>query len=498
MSRVFKIFLLIFMALLIILASGLVTMREELARRICKSAWASRAVKRLAKYIVGQDALVIFVHGTFGSTMSLLDLPTVNNDKVEGSKYKLLIDKMRNNPLFWQDQAVLGRGLVLVDPYSAPKTFEEQLSGAHSILRAFVEVDRAVGRNRNVKTYTCGWSGLLSQQRRRREAVRFYNQIAEELVRLELEDGIFEPQIEIISHSHGGNLALNLAGVYHMLNGGIDALVDTSLPTKQEFEMLMLRLRPKDDLERFLDGQHRFDYLPTKHNLKVDRLVMMGTPLQPKNYALAASEFFGQVFNIYSEEDAVQKMDYVSCCSDTENRKFKLKKEVDRGTVFQVRISVCSDQVLKGSQAKAKQDTSSKLAWWQVFMGMKDISRSSWDPTHKELWFLVGDLAPDEPQVLKPLPVVVFTPLIVDAVNESGFASQDLDVDLSVQGGKLLAFVAEHKIGNYQIVKSISNSFVRQLAQSVAACISTEQSVLNIKLFIQKLMDEWKQMHSSG
>lgn len=492
-----RIFFLIFLVIIILSIAGIISMKEKLAREICKTTWAPLSIKKFTKLMVPQDAIIIFVHGTFGSTMSLLDLPTVNNDKVQDSKYKLIIDMLRNNPIFWRDQAVLERGLILVDGHKAPQNSAQQLSGALPILRAFVEIDRAIGKNRNIKTYTFGWSGLLSQQRRRKEAIRFYNQICEEIVRLEQAEGIFEPEIEIIAHSHGGNVALNLAGIYHTLNNNMDSLVDEKIPTKKEFEAELFRLREKTDPERFIDGQHRFDYLPTKKDLKIDKLIMMGTPVQPKTYALAASPMFGQVFNIYSDEDAVQKMDFVSCCSDTESRKFLIDERLHKGNVFQVKISICSDQVLKGAKFQDKKTSAANLSWWQVFMGMKDISRNSWDPTHKELWFLVDSMSTDEPEVLKPLPVAVFVPLIVEAINESKLRAQELDVDLSIQGNKLLAFIAEHKTGNFAVVKSISKALVRELAQNIRPNISTEQDALAMKAFIQKLMDSWKQMQES-
>lgn len=470
----------------------------DLVRGICKKKWIPSEVKKLCQKISGQEWLVIFVHGTFGSTMSLLDLPTVNNDKIEGSDYKKLIDRMRNQPFFWREQPVLARGLVAVNPLLPPVREDEVLSGAKPIIKAFSEIDKHFNRSRVCHFYTYGWSGLLSQQRRRREAIRFYNELSEEIERLAEQEGIFEPKIEIIAHSHGGNLSLNLAGVYHALNGGMDRLVDKKLPTEREFTDQINHLKPKYKIERPIGLQRRFDYFPTKNDLKVDRLIMVGTPVQPKTYGLAASEMFGQVFNIYSDEDAVQMMDYVSCCSDTDNRTFKLKEEFCDRDVYQIKVSISSSDLLKGSPLKIKDQQVSSLPWWKVFMGMRSTLRSSWDPTHKELWFLVDDQGQDEPEVLKPLPVAVFVPMIVCAIEHGLALEKELDVDFSVQASRLVVSVAKHGTGDFRMVRGMPYNFVRALRNSVSSEIIKNEDQERIKSFIQELMDYWKKIRASG
>lgn len=473
----------------------------DFVRSVCKKKWVPVEIKRFFQKISGQEWLVIFVHGTFGSTMSLLDLPTVNNDKVEGSDYKKIIDKMRNNSVFWREQPVLARGLTSVDPTMEALDESEELSGAKPIIKAFWEIDKHFNHERVCHFYTYGWSGLLSQQRRRKEAVRFYNELTEELERLEEEEGIFEPKIEIISHSHGGNLSLNLAGVYHTLNDGMDDLIDSKLPTKKEFADQINCLKSKEEIERPEGLQRRFDYFPTKKDLKIDRLVMIGTPVQPKTYALAGSEMFGQVLNIYSDQDSVQMMDYVSCCSDTDNRTFKLKEDLADRDVYQVKVSISSFDVFSsGSSAKTLKnaDESASLPWWKVFMGMRSTSRSSWDPTHKELWFLVDDFAQDEPEVLKPLPVAAFVPMIVCAIDEGLWDEKELDIDFSVQGNRLVVSVCKHGTGEFKVAKKIPYSLVKKLRKSAAGGIVRAQDLEKIKAFMQELMDYWKKIRAGS
>lgn len=470
----------------------------DLVRGICKKKWIPVEVKKLCQKISGQEWLVIFVHGTFGSTMSLLDLPTVNNDKIEGSDYKKMIDKMRNKPIFWREQPVLARGLVPVDPLIPALNEEEALSGAKPIIKAFGEIDKHFNRSRVCRFYTYGWSGLLSQQRRRREAIRFYNELSEELDRLAEQEGIFEPKIEIIAHSHGGNLSLNLAGVYHVLNGGMDQLIDKKLPTEREFSEQINHLKQKYEIERPIGLQRRFDYFPTKKNLKIDRLIMIGTPVQPKTYGLSASEMFGQVLNIYSDEDAVQMMDYVSCCSDTDHRTFKLKDEFADRDVYQIKVSISSSDLLKGSTLKIKDQKASSLPWWKVFMGMRSTLRSSWDPTHKELWFLVDDFGQDEPEVLKPLPIAAFAPMIVCAIEHGLEFEKELDIDFSVQASRLVVSVAKHGTGDFRIVRGLPYNLVRGLRNSVSQEIIRSEDQERIKTFIKELMDYWKKIHVGG
>ena len=51
----------------------------------------------------------------------------------------------------------------------------------------------------------------MSKTYRLKEALRFYNALQEELIKLQ-HQGIY-PKIRIITHSHGGNLSLNLAAI---------------------------------------------------------------------------------------------------------------------------------------------------------------------------------------------------------------------------------------------------------------------------------------------
>jgi hypothetical protein len=60
--------------------------------------------------------------------------------------------------------------------------------------------------------YAYGWSGKLCFKKRREEAIQLYKDIAHIRSRYHSQYGVF-PHITLITHSHGGNVALNLAAV---------------------------------------------------------------------------------------------------------------------------------------------------------------------------------------------------------------------------------------------------------------------------------------------
>ena len=60
--------------------------------------------------------MTIFVHGSFGSLLGLLNAYQVINDQVKGTFYKKVVGKMRKDPFFCRDQPLLGKGMIRVEP----------------------------------------------------------------------------------------------------------------------------------------------------------------------------------------------------------------------------------------------------------------------------------------------------------------------------------------------------------------------------------------------
>ena len=107
--------------------------------------------------------------------------------------------------------------------------------------------------------YAIGWSGILSPEERLKGAQNLYDEINKIVLDLKAQE--IEPIITIIGHSHGGNVALNLAKV---------------------------------------NSQSLF---------KVNRLILLATPVQKETESYIENDIFEHVYSIYSNADMIQILD---------------------------------------------------------------------------------------------------------------------------------------------------------------------------------------------
>lgn len=106
--------------------------------------------------------------------------------------------------------------------------------------------------------YVFGWSGKLNALERAQEAEKLYSQLVTARNAYEQTYGI-RPRIRIITHSHGGNIALQLA-----------------------------RLKKQED------------------NLEIYELVLLACPVQKKTMHYLEDPMFGKVYSLYSSLDMLQ------------------------------------------------------------------------------------------------------------------------------------------------------------------------------------------------
>lgn len=85
--------------------------------------------------------------------------------------------------------------------------------------------------------YALGWSGILSSAQRLNASHNLYNQIKELIIKLKLQT--LEYKINIITHSHGGNIALNLAKICNENNFEIEKLILLACPVIEETKNLI-------------------------------------------------------------------------------------------------------------------------------------------------------------------------------------------------------------------------------------------------------------------
>jgi hypothetical protein len=413
--------------------------------RFYKSIWAKQPV------VEKEHWMNVFVHGSFGSLLGLLNTYKVISDDVDGTLYKKVVKKMRKDPFFFRNQILLERGLKPISPTFDIGYTNNQKLAAYPIIKAYNVVTDVVKRGReNNHFYTFGWSGLLSQKRRRKESVRLYNSLSEEIEKFK-KSGII-PKVRLLSHSHGGNLSLTLAAIRDVLNSKSFNSDKTDNQASEIFNIIK-NLATKENL-LLKKNQKRFDYVPDNKSLFVDELILLGTPIQVETECLCTSKMFGKVYSFYSDDDVIQSLDCISTKDHSSGQRIS-NSFVKCGRIKQVRIMYEKDIL----NARSSQNSNKKSFLGKLFSRENLFPIKSKDPTHKEFWFLSwrGDKFQD-PAYVSPLPTVVFTSAILSAL-ESQPVLKDVDINVSKVGDDLQFCIMNHqgkeRVGQYLLPAKI-------------------------------------------
>lgn len=140
--------------------------------------------------------------------------------------------------------------------------------------------------------YFFGWSGALDFRQRKKAAYELHAQLKGLVQTYQTMYGIV-PKIRIIAHSHGGNVALNLAHIHD------------------------------------------------KNSFIVDELILTACPVQVETSALIESSIFKEVFVIYSSIDLIQVADPQGMYPHDDKRPLFSKKRFDYAPhIMQVKIKV--------------------------------------------------------------------------------------------------------------------------------------------------------------
>lgn len=388
----------------------------------------------------GVMTMNVFIHGTFSSSLVFLDFASAQKDKLENTSYKKSLASVRKNSTFFIEQAMQYKGLWQVVPSLEWDKQGEVKSGAapmSAICQLFDQ--RVLKKLMPQKFYTLGWSGLLSQKRRRLEAIRGFNMLQEEVLRLQKEG--WQVKVRCFCHSHGGNLALNFAGVAHAA-GACDCTniffdqYPQGAQIKELFNDLLTRL-PSQEVALTKKGQRRWQYYPDRSaTWQIDELILLGVPTQLETAFFVHSPFFKRIVSLYSDQDLVQGMDFLTTSRGYSGKRFHhelgLKPgQVKGGALWDGRLLIMnpSNRVVASSQVTEKQN---HPTWWQVIFGLKNSVRSSPDPTHRELWSIMptdsvnSDSVSTTPKnFLQPIPLVCFSGLLAHLAYASGI--NDLD-----------------------------------------------------------------------
>jgi hypothetical protein len=438
--------------------------------------------------------MTIFVHGSFGSLLGFLNMTDVLHDKISGTLYRKVIKGMRNDEHFFKDQAILQRGLIPLEPTFDIQSVGNKKHSVYPLAMAYELVTQAVrpGKEKNY-FYTFGWSGLISQNSRRFEAIRFYNALTEELDRLK-SLGI-EPKIRLLCHSHGGNLALNLAAISLLLSAGVsdERKILSQDPDENESLQKMLatikELTTKEDAKTKTD-QKIYDYVPMRSSIIIDELIMFGTPIQPETEAFCYSHVFKKVYNFYSDQDYVQRADWVSSKQSLSSQRLVRYPVLTQGKhniVVQARI-MADKQVHKGKivlpvervesvsdqKSASKKQEKEPTILDELFGGRNIFSRESKDPTHKELWFV--SWRDEMNSAIHPFPMAILAPLMTKAIDKRPDQT-DVDINIKDNFKKVIIQVAAHKQALISSTASISRLLIKGMQSKMNAWKPSDDSM---------------------
>lgn len=127
--------------------------------------------------------------------------------------------------------------------------------------------------------YTFSWSGKLSSKARYEDSKLLYNQIKSLINEYSAQGKI--PKITIITHSHGGNVTLNLA-------------------------------------------QNQNNNIP---EFIIDKLILLACPVQCETKHLIKHKMFKKIYNIYSTVDMLQVMDPQGIKTRNKNKNYPIFSE---------------------------------------------------------------------------------------------------------------------------------------------------------------------------
>jgi hypothetical protein len=248
--------------------------------------------------------LTVFVHGSVYTMLSALDPQRVWSGALpKQSPYVDMVKRVRKNSLVWQDQVMLKEGWVPF-PHSAIDNFhQKKLEGesaqqaAYQFVPSYHTFTQLHTHDQDQVYFLFGHLGLLCQQYRADAGAELYQHICDTVV--ELKKQYKNVHVRVVTHSHGGNIALNLARAEHQYN----------------------------------------------RNLVVDDLIMYGAPIQVETAVYAYDPVFVRVINCYSEGDSIQSNDRFSTKQHISYKRFYDDQlEIDRPEtttkIYDVRLLV--------------------------------------------------------------------------------------------------------------------------------------------------------------
>lgn len=312
--------------------------------------------------------VTVFVHGIISIKphLSLENFFRFLRDEINNTHYEKTVQLMREDPFFYQNQAMQNLGL---QPISLRHL--QRGAGASLLASATHKIEQISQPDQATENYyySFGWSGLLSHKTRYKEAGNLYEDLID--LRNEFRAKGMEPHFRVEGYSHGGQVIM---------------------------------VMPKYRLEQAQDK-----------SLLIDEIVFYGMPIHSFTATYVNDQLFGKVYNIYSPGDRIQKIDIFTIGEFCSKRCFK-PSHVDgtENKVVQVEVHVIrkAGENIKKFEPRPFKDFSftgpcKSHLWRDVSPGHTELWFFGWTPLHYRTSF-----------PLYPLPLAAIAPYIINTVKK--------------------------------------------------------------------------------
>jgi hypothetical protein len=296
-----------------------------------------------------EHLMIVFVHGTIFNFPSFGVYKETKNEQKKYPKktfFKTYKNNLRKKTLY-NSQTINEFGLIAINFNET----NEDTKNNRLLANVYKSAYREINSNPNLEFhfYTFGWDGALDQKSREKWGFNFYEQLKAEIDQLKKTPNSSNIKLEILAHSHGGNVALNLAKAEEQL----------------------------------------------KQNLEIDKLILLGTPVQSETSDFANNKIFKKVYNIYSRGDTIQVIDIISTKDSASKRRFK-----DADNLVQI-----------------------------------EIKADKMQPSHTELWLLGKgvNMIYRKKFPLNPLPVFVFSPIITGIIEQNDLQIKNINLKIKAK-----------------------------------------------------------------